>query len=130
MMDAASQVDATMTGSQGCSELPCSVTTRSVITTFCKAGCAISLPDRPVMVTGDGPRSGHFAMSFSSLGHAEGEMLCTCVSVVFQGVCEGMTYEEIAAQYPAEFAERDADKYHYRYPTGEVRRARTASSIL
>lgn len=31
-----------------------------------------------------------------------------------------MTYEEIADQYPAEFAERDADKYHYRYPGGEV----------
>ena len=38
-----------------------------------------------------------------------------------QGVCEGMTYEEIAATYPSEFAERDADKYHYRYPSGEVR---------
>jgi len=35
------------------------------------------------------------------------------------GVCEGMTYEEIAATYPQEFAKRDCNKYHYRYPTGE-----------
>ena len=37
-----------------------------------------------------------------------------------QGICEGMTYEEIAEKYPTEFAKRDQDKYHYRYPTGEV----------
>ena len=30
-----------------------------------------------------------------------------------------MTYEEIAAKYPDEFAMRDQDKYHYRYPGGE-----------
>jgi len=35
------------------------------------------------------------------------------------GICEGMTYEEIAAKYPDEFAMRDQDKYHYRYPGGE-----------
>ncbi|XP_052779616.1 6-phosphofructo-2-kinase/fructose-2,6-bisphosphatase-like isoform X8 [Mya arenaria] len=35
------------------------------------------------------------------------------------GICEGMTYEEIAEKYPEEFAKRDQDKYHYRYPTGE-----------
>ncbi len=33
-----------------------------------------------------------------------------------------MTYEEIAEEYPQEFAERDSDKYHYRYPGGEVRK--------
>ena len=38
----------------------------------------------------------------------------------FQGVCEGMTYKEIQEKYPEEFAQRDADKYHYRYPGGEV----------
>ena len=41
------------------------------------------------------------------------------VDLLWQGVCEGMTYEEIQATYPEEFALRDADKYHYRYPTGE-----------
>ena len=46
-----------------------------------------------------------------------------------QGVCEGMTYEEIAATYPSEFAERDADKYHYRYPSGEVRMVSCTFSI-
>ncbi|KAL4226924.1 6-phosphofructo-2-kinase/fructose-2 [Mactra antiquata] len=35
------------------------------------------------------------------------------------GICEGFTYEEIAEKYPEEFAKRDQDKYHYRYPTGE-----------
>ena len=38
----------------------------------------------------------------------------------FQGVCEGMTYEEIQSKYPEEFALRDQDKYRYRYPMGEV----------
>ena len=32
-----------------------------------------------------------------------------------------MTYEEIQEKYPEEFALRDQDKYHYRYPMGEVR---------
>ncbi|KAK7102211.1 hypothetical protein V1264_020465 [Littorina saxatilis] len=35
------------------------------------------------------------------------------------GVCEGMTYEEIQQKYPEEFALRDQDKFHYRYPSGE-----------
>eukprot|EP00794_Sanderia_malayensis_P006166 gene6166-6877_t len=35
------------------------------------------------------------------------------------GVCEGMMYEEIQEMYPEDFARRDQDKYHYRYPRGE-----------
>jgi len=35
------------------------------------------------------------------------------------GICEGMTYEEIAEKFPEEFSSRDQDKYHYRYPGGE-----------
>lgn len=35
------------------------------------------------------------------------------------GICEGMTYEEIAEKFPDEFSLRDQDKYHYRYPGGE-----------
>jgi len=31
-----------------------------------------------------------------------------------------MTYAEIQKKYPEEFALRDQDKYHYRYPMGEV----------
>lgn len=31
-----------------------------------------------------------------------------------------MTYEMIQSSYPEEFALRDQDKYHYRYPGGEV----------
>lgn len=36
------------------------------------------------------------------------------------GICEEMTYEEIQEKYPEEFALRDQDKFHYRYPKGEV----------
>jgi broad specificity phosphatase PhoE/predicted kinase len=35
------------------------------------------------------------------------------------GMCDGMTYAEIAAQLPNEFAARSADKLRYRYPRGE-----------
>ncbi|KAL5014047.1 hypothetical protein ScPMuIL_008317 [Solemya velum] len=35
------------------------------------------------------------------------------------GICEGMTYEEIQQKHPEEFAHRDQDKFHYRYPSGE-----------
>lgn len=35
------------------------------------------------------------------------------------GICEGLTYEEIAEKYPEEFSLRDQGKYHYRYPGGE-----------
>ncbi|KAA8593241.1 hypothetical protein FQN60_009357 [Etheostoma spectabile] len=35
------------------------------------------------------------------------------------GVCEEMTYEMIGNTFPEEFALRDQDKYHYRYPGGE-----------
>lgn len=35
------------------------------------------------------------------------------------GICEGMTYEEIAKNFPEEFSMRDQDKYNYRYPGGE-----------
>ena len=37
-----------------------------------------------------------------------------------KGVCEGMTYAEIAEKYPEDFWKRDMDKYHYRYHMGEV----------
>ncbi|CAL4069552.1 unnamed protein product [Meganyctiphanes norvegica] len=35
------------------------------------------------------------------------------------GECEEMTYHEIADKFPMEFAARDIEKYHYRYPSGE-----------
>lgn len=35
------------------------------------------------------------------------------------GVCDGLTYEQIAVQYPEDLAARDADKYNYRYRGGE-----------
>jgi broad specificity phosphatase PhoE/predicted kinase len=35
------------------------------------------------------------------------------------GVCDGMTYAEIAEQLPDEFRARASDKFRYRYPRGE-----------
>ncbi|KAI0362795.1 bifunctional 6-phosphofructo-2-kinase/fructose-2,6-bisphosphate 2-phosphatase [Trametes cingulata] len=35
------------------------------------------------------------------------------------GVCDGMTYEEIEQAYPEDFANRDEDKFNYRYRGGE-----------
>ncbi|CAF0936753.1 unnamed protein product [Didymodactylos carnosus] len=35
------------------------------------------------------------------------------------GICEGLTYLEIAERFPEEFASRDQSKYFYRYPGGE-----------
>ena len=35
------------------------------------------------------------------------------------GVCEGLSYEEIKAKYPTEYAQRRENKYYYRYPMGE-----------
>lgn len=35
------------------------------------------------------------------------------------GICEEMSYEEIAAKFPDEFKARDMSKYTYRYPRGE-----------
>lgn len=32
-----------------------------------------------------------------------------------------MTYKMIEEKYPEEYAMRDQDKYHYRYPGGEVK---------
>ncbi|CAF9911400.1 MAG: Fructose-2,6-bisphosphatase [Alectoria fallacina] len=35
------------------------------------------------------------------------------------GVCDGLTYQEIADEYPEDFKARDDDKYNYRYRGGE-----------
>ena len=35
------------------------------------------------------------------------------------GVCDGMSYETIAATMPEEYAARSRNKYRYRYPRGE-----------
>ena len=35
------------------------------------------------------------------------------------GVCNGLTYDQISARLPNEFAARAADKFNYRYPNGE-----------
>lgn len=38
---------------------------------------------------------------------------------IFAGMCDGMTYEEIAEHLPEEAVARKADKFEYRYPRGE-----------
>jgi broad specificity phosphatase PhoE len=35
------------------------------------------------------------------------------------GICDGLTYAEIKARMPDEFAARAANKFRYRYPRGE-----------
>lgn len=49
-------------------------------------------------------------------GHTE---FWKCLDEIDAGICEGLTYEDFEARYPKQFAERDKDKYHYRYPSGE-----------
>lgn len=51
-------------------------------------------------------------------------------AVFKQGVCEEMTYEMIQQTFPEEFAMRDQDKYHYRYPGGEVTSLMIEASFL
>lgn len=41
-----------------------------------------------------------------------------------------MTYDLIQNTYPEEFALRDQDKYHYRYPGGEVASVPLQNSCL
>jgi len=38
---------------------------------------------------------------------------------LYAGICDGMTYKEIAAAMPSEFERRQKDKLAYRYPRGE-----------
>jgi len=38
---------------------------------------------------------------------------------IYAGVCDGMTYADIEAAYPEEYAMRKEDKLGYRYPRGE-----------
>ncbi len=38
---------------------------------------------------------------------------------LFAGSCDGMTYEEIEAEFPDEWERRNVDKLAYRYPRGE-----------
>ena len=35
------------------------------------------------------------------------------------GICDGMTYEQIAEKMPDEYAARSREKFSYRYPRGE-----------
>eukprot|EP01134_Creolimax_fragrantissima_P006958 CFRG6958T1 len=42
-----------------------------------------------------------------------------CLEEIDAGICDGLTYEEISEKFPDEFANRDEDKFNYRYPRGE-----------
>jgi len=42
-----------------------------------------------------------------------------CLDELNSGVCDGFTYEQIEKQYPQDYAERDKDKFNYRYKGGE-----------
>lgn len=43
-----------------------------------------------------------------------------CLNEIYTGVCEEMTYEEIKNKYRKDFQLRMQNKFHYRYPKGEV----------
>lgn len=47
-----------------------------------------------------------------------------------QGLCEGLTYEEIKSNYPHELSARDIDKFRYAFPMGEVRSLAHSHSLL
>ena len=38
------------------------------------------------------------------------------INEINAGLHDNMTYEDIASEFPAEFALRDSDKLNYRYP--------------
>ena len=42
------------------------------------------------------------------------------LSEIETGACDSLTYGEIHDKFPEEFALRDQNKYHYRFPRGEV----------
>lgn len=43
----------------------------------------------------------------------------TNLDEIYAGICDGMTYEEVAAKYPDEATRRKQNKLTYRYPRGE-----------
>ena len=64
----------------------------------------------------------HFKTYHTKFSRTWAQLECTTLYFsrsAFQGECEALTYEEIQDKYPKEFAMRDQDKYHYRYPKGE-----------
>lgn len=48
-----------------------------------------------------------------------GVMVEPAINEISAGEHDDLTYEQIADQYPVEFAQRDKDKLSYRYPGGE-----------
>jgi len=42
-----------------------------------------------------------------------------CLDEIDAGMCDGLTYNEVADQFPEEYRKRKEDKYNYRYPRGE-----------
>ena len=78
------------------------------------AAFTTSLPCRPEVWTSQDRRTQQTA------AHLTGpKVVVPELGEILAGEHDGMTYEEIAAQFPEEFAQRDADKLRYRYPGGE-----------
>ncbi|XP_074646867.1 6-phosphofructo-2-kinase/fructose-2,6-bisphosphatase-like isoform X2 [Tubulanus polymorphus] len=62
----------------------------------------------------------HLKRTIQSAEHIKGvKEHWKALNEIDAGTCEELTYEEIQAKYPEEFANRDQDKFHYRYPRGE-----------
>ena len=82
---------------------------------------AQSLPDdrRLTIWTSTLRRTIRTARFLAASSHADTKLEWKALDELNSGVCDGMTYKEIAAQYPEDFTARDEDKYNYRYRGGE-----------
>ncbi len=61
------------------------------------------------------------SLNFFALMHFLIILFYPALNEIDAGICEEMTYQEIQAKYPEEFAARDQSKFSYRYPRGEAR---------
>lgn len=71
-------------------------------------------PIKPVVWTSTLQRT---VATAAAIGHETQSL--RALDEIDAGVCDGLTYEEIKAQWPEEFASRAGNKFLYRYPRGE-----------
>ncbi|ORZ18153.1 fructose-2,6-bisphosphatase-like protein [Absidia repens] len=67
------------------------------------------------------PRGELYANTLPTLisKHIGDDYPLTALDELDTGVCDGMTYDEIAEKFPDDFLQRDQDKFNYRYRGGE-----------
>jgi broad specificity phosphatase PhoE/predicted kinase len=73
----------------------------------------LNMPDLQVWTS-------HLRRAMQTAGRINAPILCwNALKEIDVGDFDGLTYEEIAEQFPYEFKRREEDKYNYRYPDGE-----------